>query len=212
MIIGLSGLAGAGKDTVADMLYRDGFAKVSFADPMKRFCMDLFDFTPDQLWGDSENRNAPDVRYPRPDGGYLTPRHALQTLGTEWGRRCYDMVWIEYALKIHADLCRGGYGYDAEDGIFVADEEATRHVVIPDVRFSNEMQALRQAGAYMVRIVRPGSGLTGDAANHVSEIGQRAIGDYEFDAILDNSGTLEDLEVRVSDLSMRARLSGIEVA
>ena len=31
---------------------------------------------------------------------YLTPRHALQQLGTEWGRRCYNNTWIDYAIRV----------------------------------------------------------------------------------------------------------------
>src|SRR6266404_2066963 len=124
MLVGLSGLAGSGKDTAADHLVaKHNFVKVSLADPLKRMCRDAFDFTDDQLWGPSEKRNAPDERYrrkptqhmlhgrdfntttdkcytcgaekPWPPGlggeecfHYLTPRYALQKLGTEWGRDC----------------------------------------------------------------------------------------------------------------------------
>lgn len=66
MIIGITGQppAGSGKDTVADFLVEEyGFAKVAMADPMKRICKEVFDFSDEQLWGPSENRNKGDLRY-----------------------------------------------------------------------------------------------------------------------------------------------------
>ena len=100
-IIGLSGFAGTGKDTVADILVeRHNYVKVSMADPLKRFCCDALDFSTDQLWGPSELRNKPDDRYKRKSGEKLTPRYALQTLGTEWGRDCYPDIWVDYAIDV----------------------------------------------------------------------------------------------------------------
>src|ERR1051325_8980837 len=99
MIIGVCGFAGSGKDTVADEICKDpAFVKLAFADNLKRILMGLFDFSYEQLWGPSATRSEPDKRYPR-KGGFLTPRHALQSLGTEWGRDCYENLWIDLAIK-----------------------------------------------------------------------------------------------------------------
>lgn len=66
MIIGLCGVAGAGKDLGAERFIKEhGFVRVAFADPLKRYVQDMYDFTDDQLWGPSEMRNMPDKRYPR---------------------------------------------------------------------------------------------------------------------------------------------------
>jgi hypothetical protein len=77
MIIGIAGLiidpdgvplgtAGAGKDTVAGFLgKRNNYVKVALADPLKRICMETYDFSYEQLWGPNELRNKPDLRYPR---------------------------------------------------------------------------------------------------------------------------------------------------
>ena len=65
-IIGVAGLAGSGKNAVADILVeKHGFTVVSFADPLKRYAMEVYDFSYEQLWGPSEMRNAPDKRYQR---------------------------------------------------------------------------------------------------------------------------------------------------
>ncbi len=57
-ILGLFGPAGSGKDLIADWLCeKQGFVKIAFADPMKRFAMEAFGFTYNELWGPSEERN-----------------------------------------------------------------------------------------------------------------------------------------------------------
>lgn len=206
MIIGISGLAGSGKDTAADFLVgRYSFKKSSFADPMKRIAREVFNFTHEQLWGPSEARNAPDKRFPREHGPgnysycrccgadigsltaatanerypcFLTPRFALQQLGTAWGRTCYPNVWVDLAIR------NAGHG----------------DTVIPDVRFKNEIDGLRAAGAYVVRIVRPGAGLAGSAGQHVSETEQSEIPDSMFDAVIRNDRGLRELEEAVTDL------------
>jgi len=53
------GQSGSGKDTLADMFVKEyGAEKLALADPMKRFAQKVFNFTDEQLWGPSENRNA----------------------------------------------------------------------------------------------------------------------------------------------------------
>ncbi len=201
MIIGITGKAGAGKDTVADLLVREhGFVKVALADPMKRFCKEVLGFTTEQLWGPSEMRNAPDTRLPWPGGfnSHLTPRFALQQLGTEWGRACYEDVWIDYAVRVAQKLSvEGGYTYSAKLGLEHAwrpgDENWFSPVVIPDVRFRNEFEAIRKAGGYVLKITRPGAGLDGAAGAHVSETESAGWKDEDFDAVIENVWTLAEL-------------------
>jgi len=209
MIVAFSGLAGSGKDTAADYLVKHkGFVKVALADPLKRICADVFDFTKDQLWGPSDQRNVPDKRYFRrrdenefgDDLGdiFLTPRYALQQLGTQWGRDCYDPIWIKYALRVHERLQMGGCYYDAMAGlrqVFAVGGPMVRaktDVVISDVRFKNEVKGLRDAGARVVRIVRPEAGLQGAAGQHLSEKEQLEIPDTAFDAVILNNSTLTE--------------------
>jgi len=249
MIIGISGLAGTGKDTIADLLVKNhGFAKIALADPLKRICRDVFDFTYDQLWGPSENRNKPDERYQRKhvfesDRAYvclccgwdrgrqirdgrpvpeccLTPRYALQQLGTEWGRNCYDPVWVEYAVRVAnelledqlylADLEPGGtslevqgegghYKYEAKTGIRreILYRGRLGGVAISDVRFTNEMEAISKAGGKLWRVKR--TGYESPRWDHPSETQQLLTPDSGFDRVVENDGSLEDLVVKVKN-------------
>ncbi|GMV19489.1 MAG: hypothetical protein AMXMBFR56_77130 [Polyangiaceae bacterium] len=195
MIIGISGKAGSGKDTAADVLVRDhGFVRIALADPMKRFARGLWHFTEAQLWGPSQQRNAPDPRYRRDDGTFLSPRHALQTLGTEWGRECDPDVWIRYALMCAERVMSCAILHYVPDlGLVYGNEKPRpRGVVIPDVRFANEMKAIRLAGGQVWRVTR-GTSLGGAESRHVSETGQDSIHDDAFDRLLHNDGPLEAL-------------------
>lgn len=247
MIIGICGLSRSGKDTSADTLVdKHHFVRVAFADPMKRFCMEIFGFTEDQLWGDK--KNEPDTRYRRgpyyhlivnsrsvndplydeprrcgscgrsgpapsgPDGEcfhYLTPRHALQQLGTEWARSCYRDVWMEYTVRVANELLgHQGLMYRRTEGV-ISDTEQTPQgefrnddapsridgVVIPDARYKNELDGIRRAGGKVVRVKRPS--VDKPEFRHSSETEQMSIPDEYFDYILDNSGDLHYLELQV---------------
>ncbi len=185
MIIGFSGLAGVGKDSAAAVLVSEfGFGRMGLADPIKEICRTVLDFSEGQLYGPSWMRNEPDQRYPRTRDGatdYLTPREALQKLGTDWARSCYENVWIDLGLRrARSALAVGVPG-----------------VVFTDVRFPNEIAAFKAAGARVIRIKRETT-LTGSAALHPSELEQLSIPDSEFDYVINNSGSLEALPSYVS--------------
>ncbi len=174
-IVGLCGQAGAGKDTVADFLVLDhSFVKIALADPIKRAAQDWFGFSYEQLWGPSELRNAPDPRFTLPGGDFLTPRKALQFMGTEIGRVLYPDVWVEYTLRACSKLFR---------------TSSVTGVVISDVRFKNEIDAIHRAGGKVVRVVRKNRpSLSGEATAHQSETEQLAVPDELFDHHLINGG------------------------
>ena len=63
-ILLVTGEAGSGKDTVASFIAKDmNGITIAQADPMKRFVAKTFGFTNEQLWGPSEARNTPDLRF-----------------------------------------------------------------------------------------------------------------------------------------------------
>lgn len=193
MIIGLSGLAGSGKDTCADFLVEEfDFVKISLADHLKRICKDVFDFSNDQLWGPSNCRNQPDKRYKR-ENDHLTARYALQALGM-CGRDCYNDIWIESTIRITKLILKNPkITYDPKIGIKENLGKPCKGVVIPDCRFLNEINAIKKENGLLYRIVRTNSGLKGSAGNHVSEKEMYTISDEEFDDVIMNDGSLKDL-------------------
>lgn len=200
LIIGVAGRAGAGKTTIADILVKKhGFVGIALADPMKRFCKELFEFSNAQLWGTADDKAREDERYPRAGGGHLTSRYALQTLGTEWGRNCYEGVWVNYCLRTAASILRGRQ-YDPQYGLATIFSRFFRPsgVVIHDVRFQNEFDAVKAVGGFLIHVTRPTAGLVGKAAEHLSETEQDGFKDFDFK--IDNSGTMKELEEKVSQV------------
>jgi len=207
---------GTGKDTVADLLVTNHeFAKVALADPMKRFVQSLYGFTYLQLWGPTMHRNEVDTRYPREhhvltrDGRcaccgahlqadntwdekqcYLTPRYALQMLGTEWGKFCFRDTWVKYLmLEIAPPLLKdaqyeGDYdkyrqvSYRPELGLVDrglmdgAHGDRIRGLVVSDVRFEDEVRYLKSQGGKVLLVYRKVDELPkGPDLDHASEVG-----------------------------------------
>jgi len=203
LIIGLAGQARVGKDTFADHIVKHfRFTRIGLADPMKRFCKEVFNFSDEQLYGGY--RDAPDLRFIRrmrregcedtevmvPE--YLTPRYALQTLGTEWGRDCYQNVWIEYGVRIAQELIKGYSTYNEKDGLKFTDKDVGEigGAVFSDLRFKNEFEAVRKAGGILIRIKREGYEGAVGIAGHASEAEQKEVPDSYFDYVINNPAGL----------------------
>lgn len=184
-LVGVAGRMGSGKDTIGDFLVSrpGGWRKMAFAGPIKDVCRSWFDFTWSQVNGTLEEKNALDKRYPRPDGTFLTPREAMQFIGTEIGRKLYPNVWVDLALR------------RAKDAI---DVEESR-VVFTDCRFVNEAKAIRDAGGQVWRVRRASADRP--QATHASE---QMIDTSEFGNLVThsvfNDGSLSDLYDQVRGL------------
>ncbi len=162
---------------------------------------------------------------------YLTPRYALQLLGTEWGRHCYPHTWVDKAVRVAEQLLKKDYlaaekvwEYDQKRGLvqeMVFDhvlprssaphalgvEQLPKGVVVPDVRFKGEVFRLKEQKTVLVRIKR--AGYDKPAFDHPSETEQVDIPDSEFDYILHNNRDLEQLRLNVAKMAME--VTGPEV-
>lgn len=120
---------------------------------------------------------------------FVSPRMALQSLGTEWGRRLSPDVWVDAAfeyIKMHPKTIMLPRGYDAGDW------------VITDCRFKNEVDGSKKNGGIVVRLTRNMDEMT---TSHASEAELRSIPLSEFDAVIDNANIkLEELPADVDKL------------
>lgn len=141
LIIGMVGLIGAGKDTAADYLCNfHGFRRDSFAATLKDAVSAVFGW--DRVLLEGRTRAAREWREQvdpwwaeRLNIPNLTPRWILQYWGTEVCRQHFhDDIWIaslENKLRSSQD-----------------------NIVVSDVRFPNEISAIKRAGGLVIRIKR----------------------------------------------------------
>lgn len=166
MMIGLSGWARSGKDTVASYLVeKHGFVRVSFADQMRTALYNL-DPSIDLDGYRISLRSAVDLmgwEDLKSQSGDV--RGLMQRMGTEVGRRLWgEDFWVEAAMK---------------------SMPSNVDVVFSDVRYPNEAEAIRMGGGQLWRITREG---VGPANDHDSEV---SLDTYNFDSYVVNNGSIE---------------------
>lgn len=176
-------------------------ASMALADPLKTIARDVYDFSIHALWGPSSERNKPDPRYLRPGTTeHLTPRHALQQIGTEMGRSLYANTWIDLGIRRAQQLLAGKRIVKPENsfkGSWLV--EKTDLVVFSDVRFVNEIDAIHAAGGVVWYVRRPGAGLVGAAGAHQSEQEMQSNEFLEkLDHVIENNTTLAALREHVA--------------
>lgn len=144
-VIAITGSVGSGKSTIAAMLAARGFKIVKFADPLKEM-LKVIGLGPEELEG-SKKALPCKLLLGR------SPRHAMQTLGTEWGRhQIHDDLWSAIWTKRAKQILLDG-----------------SPVICDDCRFENEVKAVQNLGGQIWRVTR--QGLAVPAGGHVSEAG-----------------------------------------
>lgn len=151
-LIGLTGPAGCGKSTAAAALADMGWTRTRFAAPLKAMLAALYaeaglDAAAAALRIEGGLKEAP-----CPILGGRTPRHAMQTLGTEWGR---DLIAPALWVRLWERRARALLGEGAR-------------VVVEDVRFADEAAAVRSLGGLVVALERPGLSCRGDHASEMA--------------------------------------------
>jgi hypothetical protein len=206
MIIGVCGFIGTGKDTIADYLVNiHQFRRESFANTLKDAVASVFSWDRELLEGRTKHsrawREQKDEWWSERLGREITPRWVLQYWGTEVFRQGFhDDIWI-------ASL---------ENKM----RKTTDDIVVSDCRFPNEIKAIKNAGGKVIRVIRGTDpewyGLA-EAVNagpkHIQwSTSKTQLSKYnihasetawvgtEFDAVLDNNGSLDHLYKQINDL------------
>ena len=204
-IIALTGHAGAGKDTVASIIL-DNWAgrSMAFADALRDEVCAAFGVERRALtWRETKEQPLACLTLSRClDAGFVqrmaehyasgvregglfgevldlnaprSPRQIMQWWGTEYRR-----------------VTRPGYWLDKTRGRIARHAAHEGRIVITDVRFADEAALVRSLGGQLVQVIRPGTG-AGDTRHESETAGD----EFAPDAVIRNTGTLQDLRVEV---------------
>lgn len=202
MIVGLVGFIGSGKDTAADYLVGfHGFRRDSFASTLKDAVSAVFGWDRELIEGRTPEARkwreqvdpwwAERLRMP-----HLTPRWILQYWGTEVCRQHFhDDIWI---AALESRLAR-----------------RSDHTVISDVRFPNEIKAIKKQGGRIIWIqrgviphwydiaCRSNSGDTKAQqwlTNNGIHASETSWAGANFDSVINNNGRIDELYKELKNL------------
>lgn len=197
-LIGISGLAGSGKDTVCNIMiqilkskHNITFERKAYADVLKERLIIDFGLTYSQLYGDK--KEEPDFRYPKPkkefstlfdksyENGslqkteYWTPRELMQFVGTDCYKAVDRLFWIKALYKFYS------FG---------------TNWIVTDCRFEEEVDAVLERGGIHIAVRRDNNPYV--TTKHISE--NNKIGLYKVDFEINNGGSLSDLQDQIEVL------------
>jgi hypothetical protein len=202
--IAICGRANTGKNTLAKLLEQEIYDKtnrewaiksdtppeqtytnfswksMAWADPIKEIVLLMFPHASKEcLYGSSHLRSEPIPGAFKNDKP-LTYRQALIDIGTEVGRAYNDKIWLENFDHRYEQLLLKG---------------KPDLVVVTDTRFRNEFEHLKKKGFFQIRLYRDTGKLS--EINHISETNQNTILDEEFDYVLFNNKSLDELREEI---------------
>lgn len=172
-IIAFAGRKQSGKTTCSEFLlkYFNGLVQplnsakmYNFADPLKKdICMNILGMTYDQCYGSDEQKNIlTDIQW---EGSKLTAREVMQFVGTDIFRKMKHNVWADATIR-------------------KIQEDSPLLAIIADCRFPNEVDAVRNAGGFVIKLTR-----NPHNSDHSSEtaLDPKNYNANNFDLVIDNT-------------------------
>lgn len=172
MIVGICGEAGSGKSTASEVFVQNGYVRGKFAGALKEMMRAFLryrgvdeDTIERMIEGDLKET-------PTPKLNGVSPRYAMQTLGTEWGRDCIcENLWVDTE-------------FEAREGV--------ENLLFDDVRHHNESDAILLRGGKLIHVVGRASGVQ----PHHSETYKPP----SEATVIKNNGTVDQFKAKISNV------------
>tara|TARA_R110000822_G_scaffold133553_2_gene271006 strand:+ start:1253 stop:1792 length:540 start_codon:yes stop_codon:yes gene_type:complete len=172
-LIGLTGKARSGKDTTGDYLSKTyGHKAFAMAKPIKEACRVIFGWDDRHLHGDL--KEVVDPIYG------VTPREAMQKLGTEYGR---DMINTDiWAIRTRQEIKNNDL------------------MVLTDLRYDNEAELILSMGGIVINVDRDSRDIISGVKGHKSEVNINA---NLITETVKNNGSLVDLYKKIDGVVLK---------
>lgn len=184
IIIGISGKKGSGKDTVAKLIndyvsHKYNFHIAAYADNLKEICSIIIAEPLAVFYDEYKKENHLIPKQFWINGEPTTPRQFLQHIGTELFRDKSGIanIWINSLFATY----KGG------------------NLIITDVRFSNEVKAIKERGGIVIRVNR-------NLSNTDLHKSETELDDFTFDFTIDNNSSLDNLRRNVISICQALKL------
>lgn len=156
-----------------------------FADPLKDMCINLFGLNPNHVYGSNDDKNSlthlewKNIPSSTKTDGSPTVREFLEHFGTKIVRQIYHNAWSEYTIKKIV-------------------KEQSAIAIIPDVRFPNEIEAIKKHGGVTIRLTRD---IFHSDAEAESALDEDKYDWSNFDYVINNSeSSLSDLPNKLNNI------------
>jgi len=174
-IIGIIGKQNCGKDVLAEEFVHYGYIRIAISDAIKEYIHQLFQIPKNILWGDSS------VRDPR-------TRKILQEFGTDFARKYDPSIWIRHL----------------QDKIEQQEKSNNHKIVVPDIRFLDEAQALKAAyKTILIKVIRPDATKNKDPQSykHLSEMSVDQIPNDLLTSLIRNDSDLYTYKLKAKKMA-----------
>jgi dephospho-CoA kinase len=190
MIIGIIGKKGVGKDTLVDYLIsKYNIEKYSFADPLKKTLIELFCLKEEQVY-QQDLKEVIDSRWG------ITPREMMQIFGTEIIQKKINeffptiktkprLFWVQHFINTYQERIK---------------TNPNLIIIISDVRFIHEVEAIKEIGGKLIRLTRPNKS-DNDNQSFSQHSSETELDNYHMiDNFIINDGDIKDLYKKGSNI------------
>lgn len=155
-LIGITGRKYCGKDTLGNYFVEQyGFERMAYADALKEATRCIFDFDDEQLYGNSKEIIDPYWN--------VTPRQVLQFIGTDLFRNHIKELLPDMGKDIWIHVIKRKIMNKLK-------KNPNTKIVITDIRFPNELQAIKDLGGITIKIQRDNAQIKVNKQNALNDI------------------------------------------